>query len=105
MKLLVTFTDNSFEYIENVIGYVISGQDQTLIVDLEKGMPIVFNYAFVSSVRYVEPSSEVKEESTTAEAEAEAEAEDSTTEEEPNTVCMSEKQFDAFMRRLFNGII
>lgn len=94
MILRVTFLDESFEDVENVTGYVISGQDSTLTVNIEDSMPIVYNYEFVFSVRYIEPE--------------ESEEDDETEEEfdvEFKNVNLSEEQFTKFMKRLFNGII
>lgn len=96
MVLRVTFLDESFEDVEDVIGYVISGKDNTLTVNIENSMPIVFNYEFVFSVRYINPEEEAeKADDDDAEAEFDVEFKN----------VISEEQLTKFMKRLFNGII
>lgn len=86
--------DDSYEDIENVTGYVISGQDNTLTVNVEDCMPVVFNYEFVFSVRYIEEETDTEDEETEQEFDVSF-----------KNVNLNSEQFTKMMKRLFDGII
>lgn len=81
--LEIKFINDDSEIIQNVEGYVVSGEDNTLRVDIKGYKPILYNFEYVQSVRYIEVDEDpnVDEELTDKEA------------------------FKKMMERFFDGII